>query len=298
MVCSTPNTRGLILRSLVFLSATAAALVSMPRMTSAQHTAGHTVAEPTHPVVIARGAYRPPASASRPVPVSRPARAIVPVPMARPVAPSRPARSTYPVRVTTPLPGLRVIEPTHVAGRNSFRAPRFVVPFFFTASIPESSGLAGSVSQFGGLPLGFGLWPACDSATTPGRFWTVGPCFGLGSYSAELTPAPAQTGPYIPPLTLFESAPPSGQAAAQPPSGPAPTTTRVLYFKDGTTIAATDWWVSLGRLQYITDSGQTGSVDVMQLDLERTNKENQSRGLDFRLKFTPPSDLYPPSIRP
>ena len=72
----------------------------------------------------------------------------------------------------------------------------------------------------------------------------------------------------------------------------------VLYLKDGRTIAATDWWVAHGRLQYITDSGQTGAVDVMELDLERTNKENQKRGLDFRLKFTPPSNLYPPSIRP
>jgi hypothetical protein len=71
-----------------------------------------------------------------------------------------------------------------------------------------------------------------------------------------------------------------------------------LYLKDGRTIAATDWWVTLGRLQYVTDTEQTGAVDVMQLDLERTNKENQKRGLTFRLKFTPPSDLYPPSIRP
>jgi hypothetical protein len=71
-----------------------------------------------------------------------------------------------------------------------------------------------------------------------------------------------------------------------------------LYLKNGRTIAATDWWVTLGHLQYITDSGQTGDVDVMQLDLERTNEENQKRGLTFRLKFTPPSELYPPSIRP
>jgi hypothetical protein len=148
------------------------------------------------------------------------------------------------------------------------------------------------------MPLGFGLWPACDSAGMPGRFWTVGPCFGLGSYSAELTQTPAQPVPYVPPLTLFESQLSPGPAAAQPPSAPAPPATMNLYLKDGRTIAATDWWVTLGRLQYITDNGQTGAVDVMQLDLERTNKENQKRGLTFRLKFTPPSDLYPPSIRP
>jgi hypothetical protein len=71
-----------------------------------------------------------------------------------------------------------------------------------------------------------------------------------------------------------------------------------LYLANGSTIAAKDWWVAQGRLQYITDSGQTGAVDVLQLDLERTINENHQRALDFRLKFTPPSDMYPPSIRP
>lgn len=291
MICSTPNTWGLILRSLAFVFATAAALASAPGITSAQQTADHSVAAPRHPVVVAGGAYRLPASASPP------ARAVVPRQTARPIAPTRPA---YTVRVASPVRVSRVIDPgAHVVEQNFFRAifeaPRFIAPFFFSAPFP---GLAGSVSRVGGMPLGFGLWPACDSAATPGVFWTVGPCFGLGSYSAELTPSPAQPAPYIPTLTLFESQPASGPAAAQPPSAPAPPATMVLYLKDGRTIAATDWWITQGRLQYITDSGQTGAVDVMQLDLERTDKENQKRGLDFRLKFTPPSDLYPPSIRP
>jgi hypothetical protein len=289
MLRSTPNRWRLILRSLAFVFATAGALAPTPRITSAQQTTDHSVAAPRHPVVIARRAYRPPASALPP------ARASVPMRIARPVAPSRPA---YPVHVARPLSISRVTDPgTHVAERNSFRAIFFEPPRF-GASFPRSSGLAGTVSRFGDLPLGFGLWPACDSAATPGRFWTVGPCFGLGAYSAELTPAAAQPAPYIPTLTLFESQPPPGPAAAAPPSAPAPPTTMILYLKDGRTFSASDWWVSLGRLQYITDSGQTGAVDVMQLDLVRTNEENHKRGLDFRLKFTPPSDLYPASIRP
>ena len=289
MLRSTPNKWRLTLRLLAFVLASAAALASTPRTTSAQETAGHPVAAARHPVVIARGAYRPSAS------TLPPARASVPMRIARPVAPSRPA---YPVHVATPLSVSRVIDPgTHAVERNSFRATFFEPPRL-GASFPRSFGLAGSVSQFGDMPLGFGLWPACDSAATPGRFWTVGPCFGLGSYSAELTPVAAQPAPYIPTLTLFESQPPSGPAAAAPPSAPAAPTTMILYLKDGRTISATDWWVSLGRLQYITDSGQTGAVDVMQLDLARTNEENHKRGLDFRLKFTPPSDLYPASIRP
>src|SRR5690348_4390644 len=227
MNCSTPNTRGVILRSLVFLGASAAALALTARIASAQQTASHPMTAPRHPVVTARGAYRPQVSASPPA-----ARAIVPMPIARPVVPLRPA---YPVHVARPLQLPRVIDPgTHGVEQNSpraiFGAPRLIAPFFFSGSFSESSGLAGSVSRFGGMPLGFGLWPACDSAAMPGRFWTVGPCFGLGSYSTELTtPAPAPPATYIPPLTLFESPPSSGPAAAQPPSAPGQPATMVLY---------------------------------------------------------------------
>jgi hypothetical protein len=289
MVCSTPNTWGRILRSLVFLSAFAA-LASTPHTTKAQQTASQSGAAPRHPVVIAGGAYRLPA------PTLPPARANVPMLVAPSVAPSRPAGSAHPVRFANPLRAPSVIDPAARPEWNS-GAIFFKVPPF-SAWFAGSFGLPGSVSQFGGMPLGFGLWPACDSATTPGVFWTVGPCFGLASYSPELTPTPAQPAPYLPPLTLFESEPSSGPAAAQPPSAPAPPTTMVLCVTDGSTIVATDWWITLGRLHYITGSGQTGEIDAMQLDMERTIKENQKRGLDFRLKFTPPSDVYPPSIRP
>jgi len=181
--------------------------------------------------------------------------------------------------------------------RAAFDSSRFIAPFFFSAPFPQNFGIAGSVLPFGGMPLGFGLWPACDSARMPGVFWTVGPCFGLGSYFAELAPIAAPPAPYLAPLVLF-SPPPSGPGATQAPSAPGPPATMTLYLTDGQSIAAKDWWVAQGRLQYITDSGQTGAVDVLRLDLERTIKENQKRGLDFRLKFTAPSDLYPPSIRP
>lgn len=188
-----------------------------------------------------------------------------------------------------------------------FETPSFFEPFFFSAPFPGSFGYAGSVSQLGGMPLGFGLWPACDSAGMPGVFWTVGPCFGEGTYSQELTaglsneyllgtaPPPA----YIMPLTfLVETGPAPGQVAEQNPSAPTPPPTMLLYLTDGRTIAAADWWVAHGRLQYVTDAGTTGSVDLSQLDLEQTIKQNQTRGLEFHLKFTPPSDRYAPSERP
>jgi hypothetical protein len=291
MICSTPKNWHRIRRILMAVGAVALWLASTPGIARAQQSAAHAATAPRHPAVIAGGAYRPRAVASPQI-----------APLA---APARPGGLFYRVQLASAPGTARVfgigpqgylLGPDFIAG--IFGAARFIEPFFFGPPFVGNFGIAGSVSQLGGMPLGFGLWPACDSATTPGVFWTVGPCFGLGSYSAELTPAPAQPGPYIPPLFLF-SPPPSGQAATQqPPSAPSPPSTLTLYLADGKTIEAKDWWVAEGRLQYITDSGQTGAVDVLQLDLERTIKENQKRGLEFRLKFTAPSGDYPPSIRP
>jgi hypothetical protein len=39
-------------------------------------------------------------------------------------------------------------------------------------------------------------------------------------------------------------------------------------------------------------------MDLSKLDLEQTIKQNETRGLEFHLKFTPPSDRYSPSEHP
>ncbi len=130
----------------------------------------------------------------------------------------------------------------------------------------------------------------------PGVFWTVGPCFGIGDYPTESEATqneylPGTTPPstYFLPL-FFAETPESGPAPQQNAGAPAPAPTMLLYLTDGSTIAASDWWVTLGRLQYITTSGTKGSMDLSQLDLEQTIKQNETRGLQFHLRFTPPSE--------
>ena len=276
MLSSTRKTRHFI--SVLFMEFAAAglALILAPWIASAQQTTGHAAtAPPRRPGVIAGGMYRAPAPRS-------PSPGAVVSPPIRSIAQPRAGWAAYPVRFGGVVQTPRLIDP-RVPVAATFRAPVFVAPFFLGPAFPGELGLAGSVSQLGGMPLGFGLWPACDSAKTPGGFGTVGPC--------------AAPPLYVAPLVLF-SPPPSGPAVTPPPSAPGPPPPMMLYMSDGRTIAATDWWVAKGRLQYITDSGETNAVDVLKLDLEKTIKENQKRGLDFRLKFTAPSDLYPPSIRP
>jgi len=166
-------------------------------------------------------------------------------------------------------------------------------PFFLGGAF-VGFGRDGSFSRPSNLPLGFGLWPACDSAGVPSVFWSVGPCFGIGDYSAESAAAnayPPGTAPpsgYLLPLFFGEEPPPA--SAAPSANAPAPVSTAVLYRTNGTAITASDWWVAHGRLQYISDSGSAGSMDLSQLDLEQTITQNETRGLEFHLRFTAPAD--------
>jgi hypothetical protein len=273
-------------RSLQFLSVAALALA--PLAVQAQQTAGHTATTAVHPRPIIM--MTPPARPSGPVAIRR----VSPVTgwatnLGRFVSAPRVFRADQFATIR--------LAPLSDSFAPSLRAPVFFRPFSFGGAFPGNFGYPGSVSQLGGMPLGFGLWPACDSAGTPGVFWTVGPCFGIGDYSAE---SAASAGNEYPPGAAFSTAnlfpiiaveeQPSSAAAEKNPNAPSPSPTMVLYFRDGKSVPVTDWWVTLGRLQYVTDSGQTSSVDVSQLDLEQTITQNQTRGLEFHLRFTPPSE--------
>ena len=271
------------------LQSTCAAVLALAPLTiQAQQTAGHSATTAAHPRPI--------------VMMTPPTRPAVPVTM-RQAAPLMRLPPTAGRFASAPrafrgdqLATIRLV-PLRDSFAPSLRAPVFFRPFFFGAPFAGGFGYPGSVSQPGGMPLGFGLWPACDSAGTPGVFWSVGPCFGIGDYSAESAASAGNEYPAGAALSsanlfpiLFVEEQPSGAAAERNPSAPGPTPTMVLYFTNGTSVPATDWWVTLGRLQYVTESGTTGSVDVSQLDLEQTITQNETRGLEFHLRFTPPSE--------
>jgi hypothetical protein len=285
MIRSTPQRWNWIRISLFWLSA--AALGLMPAMARAQENAGR----PPHGVGAHGGMHPRPAVA---MPRVRP---IVPAPTPRaapvvrmPKWPANAGRFASGPRIERSVQPVRVLRAPNPA-RPTIPAPIFFRPFSFGVLFPDGFHHAGYVSQSGEVPLGFGLWPACDSANIPGVFWTVGPCFGLGDYSAESTVVAASANPSANYLPLFfgeERGP--GAAARLNPSPPAPAPTMALYLTDGSSIGASDWWVARGRLQYITTSGTTGSMDLSQLDLEQTIQQNEKRGLDFHLRFTPPSD--------
>lgn len=273
---------------LSFLLLFSIALVFTPRTVSAQQNGVHVwhpiAATPVHPA---------------PAPIVSPMRQVTGPRTTTIIRRPYPSPGVRPIRIAPGviLPG-RTVSP-RVSNRLLAATPIFFQPYFFGGSFPVRYFASSPAS--GRLPLGFGLWPACDSAGTPGVFWTVGPCFGIGDYSGELSAAPseypfggASPTAYLLPLFFPE------QAAAAPsqPSTSAPPSPMILYQTDGATISASDWWVANGRLQYITTSGATGSMELSKFDMEQTIKQNEARGHDFFLKFTPPSNLYPPSERP
>ncbi len=289
MARSTPIERRWIRRSLRIFAA--AALALMPGMARAQQAASHPAPPAKHPVVM------------MPPPRTGPTLMQPPMRMGAPFAAPRagvPLRwFMLPARYAGAPPLAKGSEafgrfPAQNFSESVFETPGFIQPFFLSAPFPGSFGF---IPGFQGLPLGFGLWPACDSSANPGVFATVGPCFGIGSYSGELAPVTSNgyalgTAPpsgYVFPL-IFLATQPSAAAAQPAPGAVGPPPTMILYVTDGKTVPAAEWWVAHGGLQYVTDTGAPGVIDLSQLDLEQTIKQNEARGLQFHLRFTPPSD--------
>jgi hypothetical protein len=61
----------------------------------------------------------------------------------------------------------------------------------------------------------------------------------------------------------------------------------LLYLKDGSSFAVSDYWLADGKLHYVTSYGGENAVDEGQVDLQRSVNENATRGVDFTLKPQP-----------
>ncbi|MGC1385777.1 MAG: hypothetical protein WA823_18535, partial [Candidatus Acidiferrales bacterium] len=105
----------------------------------------------------------------------------------------------------------------------------------------------------------------------------------------------------------MNSAAPSIQANAQTPApsydnNPNRNTANVasstpsvlIYLKDGSTFVASDYWLKDGVLHYDVNYGGPGTVNMDEVDLQRTVDENARRGVKFILKPDPdPSNTNP-----
>ena len=72
------------------------------------------------------------------------------------------------------------------------------------------------------------------------------------------------------------------------PGAPAaPAVTTVLYMRDGSSFAVSDYWLASGKLHYVTSYGGENSTDLGKLDIQRTVDENAKQGGKFALKSAP-----------
>jgi hypothetical protein len=74
----------------------------------------------------------------------------------------------------------------------------------------------------------------------------------------------------------------------------------ILYLKDGSSYAVSDYWLFGGKLHYVTSYGGENMIDQSQLDLQRTVNENAARGVDFTLRPEPAGNgaTVPPAPTP
>jgi len=57
-----------------------------------------------------------------------------------------------------------------------------------------------------------------------------------------------------------------------------------IFLKDGSSFEVMSYWLDAGKLHYITNYGGESSIDITQLDLQRTVDENAQRGGSFTLR--------------
>ena len=73
----------------------------------------------------------------------------------------------------------------------------------------------------------------------------------------------------------------------------------VLFLKDGTVYAITDYWIADNKLHYITNYGGENSIPLDQLDMQRTVDVNAKRGINITLRPSPQQQAAPaPDAQP
>jgi hypothetical protein len=71
----------------------------------------------------------------------------------------------------------------------------------------------------------------------------------------------------------------------------------VLYMKNGAVYAVTNYWVGDGKLHYLTSYGGENTIDLNDLDVQKTVDVNASRGVEFTLKPAPDQKQQNPQPR-
>ena len=184
--------------------------------------------------------------------------------------------------------------------RRSPMPPRGIFPrrFFQPIIVYPSFGFFGpGFGLFGFNSFGCDPWSAWGCSGLGGGYggfscdpWSGFGCFGLG-YNNGYYPGP--TNDYAaPPSENLQNYgpydwqnPPEGgtNAPLEAPNAPSAVPEPVLYLRNGSAVSVADYWLSDSKLHYVTDDGVEKTIDLDQLDFQRTVDYNASRGMNFTL---------------
>jgi hypothetical protein len=100
---------------------------------------------------------------------------------------------------------------------------------------------------------------------------------GIGDGDSSANTTNSSSGGYGPYATLDAK-------TNQPGTLPDPATETTLVLKDGTIYTVSDYWMSAGKLHYVTAENGENTIDIDQLDLQHTAERNSDRGVNFTLR--------------
>jgi hypothetical protein len=184
---------------------------------------------------------------------------------ARPVATARPA-----------------FGPIYRGPRRAWPLPGRGFPVYYPIFYP--------IGFFGGYPgYGFGF-EACD----PFWGWNFGCAgFGYSNYFGDgFAPTLSYDGPSEPD---YVPVPSDGNTNGEQDEA-------VLYLKDGTVYLISDYWLADNRIHYVTSDGAEHTIDLDEVDLQKSVDVNAKRGVTFTLRPAPSTgdgaDGNSPSLSP
>jgi hypothetical protein len=198
-----------------------------------------------------------------------------------------------------------------VGFRNGFRG-RPGLGFGFPA-FRERFGFGGFGFGWGGFGWGLGFgWGPCWGAAwawDPFCFDSFGfwPPYGYSGYAPDPYAYPPSVGYDLNYSSAYDSDNPAPGPSTDVPPGPVnpdddtsanvpsaaaePQVPVVIYFRDGSSVLPSDYWISDNKFYYVL-GGQQNNVPLSRVDLPRTNDVNHQNGATFQLKSAP-SDTAP-----
>jgi hypothetical protein len=146
-------------------------------------------------------------------------------------------------------------------------------------------------------PYGYYDYPPDPYAYPPSVGYDPNYAPGGPGYDPDNPPPPGASNPNASYSAPYEANPNWDTSVNAPTEAAKSQVPVVIYFKDGSSVLPSDYWISANRFHYVL-GGQESSVDLSRVDLPHTNDVNHKNGATFWLKSGPDADPTPAAEAP